>query len=390
MRVKFAIFIWFGVACVTRETITLSSEVSCPFGTSTFSSKKCISLLDFCLSQKKVLNFDRTDCDQICPSGTSPDSYGDKCASPPTTSGLENILKLESVKKVLEQEKSSLADGDLVNKLDNAENSILELVSIEQIQDSQDVKKVLTDAITKMKNIKQRLPIIKQLRETLSGKVIDICNDIIERVNEMKSGQKQRFRSFLRKIRFMYTLVGRRVSELQITRERSKEDIMEVIAGVSVTDTLIEKATKNLGSVEKIDISPNTVFSKATEIFGHFSSADTKKEVKEAIFKTLENIPALINTAKSIINSLQSASTRRTLKRNIEGVAYSLSPLITYFQEEATKIEESKRNVEAAIKELEKEKKKLDSTEFLPFWTDHYLNDISFQIEDIRLFAKLL
>merc|ERR1712107_129686 len=129
---------------LTVQLLVLGSAAQkeeCPVGTSRFSGGKCLSLLDHCLGQGRLVAEET--CGRKCAAPSVPDVNGQHCRD--DSEKLRPILMMTELKEILETQLINLRGSLDTSKLQGAIRDIEDIPSIAGLKEKD--YEVLTDAL---------------------------------------------------------------------------------------------------------------------------------------------------------------------------------------------------------------------------------------------------
>merc|ERR1712079_637162 len=135
---------------LTVQLLVLGSAAQkeeCPVGTSRFSGGNCLSLLDHCLGQGRLVAEET--CGRKCAAPSVPDVSGGQCRD--DSEKLRPILMMTELKDILETQLINLRGSLDTSKLQGAIRDIEDIPSIAGLKEKD--YEVLTDALAKLYNV---------------------------------------------------------------------------------------------------------------------------------------------------------------------------------------------------------------------------------------------
>merc|ERR1712079_870515 len=219
---------------LTVQLLVLGSAAQkeeCPVGTSRFSGGKCLSLLDHCLGQGRLVAEET--CGRKCAAPSVPDVNGQQCRD--DSEKLRPILMMTELKEILETQLINLRGSLDTSKLQGAIRDIEDIPSIAGLKEKD--YEVLTDALAKLYNVQNSDIVLetyfRYLRDRLNVKV----TRIEDALQDTRDGNNK-IRTVLRNIKGLYHDFVYKIKDLNDEIEKKRDSITEALTKEAVFDAL--------------------------------------------------------------------------------------------------------------------------------------------------------
>merc|ERR1712165_451065 len=264
---------------ISLQLLVLSSAAQneeCPVGTSKFSGQSavCVSLLDFCLGQGRVVRNDW--CGERCVPPKIPDLNGEACRD--DSEILRPVLMMTELKEMMETE-------------------------------------LMTDALAKLYTVQDSDILLTTNFRFLKDQVKKRVGNIEEALIDTQSG-KNRIRSALRNIRRLYRDFLSKIKDINDDIKVKQDTVTAALTKVAVFNEMLAGVKQNKRNLNKVQLTKD-LFSKIKTTFVEVDNEWKKKGTQKAVDKTLDSLPRLINIGVSLFSS-STAHNEREIQNRIE------------------------------------------------------------------------
>jgi len=303
---------------ISLQLLVLSSAAQneeCPVGTSKFSGQSavCVSLLDFCLGQGRVVRNDW--CGERCVPPKIPDLNGEACRD--DSEILRPVLMMTELKEIMETQLINLRGRLSSRGLSGAIRDIEQIPSLAGLTNSRDqgiTSELMTDALAKLYTVQDSDILLTTNFRFLKDQVKKRVGNIEEAL-DTQSG-KNRIRSALRNIRRLYRDSLYKIKEINDDIKVKQDTVTAALTKVAVFNEMLAGVKQNKRNLNKVQLTKD-LFSKIKTTFVEVDNEWKKKGTQKAVDKTLDSLPRLINIGVSLFSS-SSAHNEREIQNRIE------------------------------------------------------------------------
>merc|ERR1712088_176331 len=290
---------------LTVQLLVLGSAAQneeCPVGTSRFSGGKCLSLLDHCLEQGRLVA--EENCGRKCAAPSVPDVNGQHCRD--DSEKLRPILMMTELKEILETQLVNLRGSLDTSKLQGAIRDIEDIPSIAGLKEKD--YEVLTDALAKLYNVQNSDIVLetyfRYLRDRLNVKV----TRIEDALQDTRDGNNK-IRTVLRNIKGLY-----------------HDSVTEALTKVAVFDAMLTGVKTNKKSLDKSKLVTD-LFSAVQTTVLQVDNEYKRKGTEKAVFKALDSLPRFISIGASLFSPNNRAEMENKIQRSLKAVGAVSSQL---------------------------------------------------------------
>jgi len=304
---------------ISLQLLVLSSAAQneeCPVGTSKFSGQSavCVSLLDFCLGQGRVVRNDW--CGERCVAPKIPDLNGEACRD--DSEILRPVLMMTELKEIMETQLINLRGRLSSRGLSGAIRDIEQIPSLAGLTNSRDqgiTSELMTDALAKLYTVQDSDILLTTNFRFLKDQVKKRVGNIEEALIDTQSG-KNRIRSALRNIRRLYRDFLYKIKEINDDIKVKQDTVTAALTKVAVFNEMLAGVKQNKRNLNKVQLTKD-LFSKIKTTFVEVDNEWKKKGTQKAVDKTLDSLPRLINIGVSLFSS-STAHNEREIQNRIE------------------------------------------------------------------------
>jgi len=304
---------------ISLQLLVLSSAAQneeCPVGTSKFSGQSavCVSLLDFCLGQGRVVRNDW--CGERCVAPKIPDLNGEACRD--DSEILRPVLMMTELKEMMETQLINLRGRLSSRGLSGAIRDIEQIPSLAGLTNSRDqgiTSELMTDALAKLYTVQDSDILLTTNFRFLKDQVKKRVGNIEEALIDTQSG-KNRIRSALRNIRRLYRDFLYKIKEINDDIKVKQDTVTAALTKVAVFNEMLAGVKQNKRNLNKVQLTKD-LFSKIKTTFVEVDNEWKKKGTQKAVDKTLDSLPRLINIGVSLFSS-STAHNEREIQNRIE------------------------------------------------------------------------
>merc|ERR1712088_541114 len=282
--------------------ISAAQNEECPVGTSKFSGQSavCVSLLDFCLGQGRVVRDDW--CGERCVAPKIPDPNGEVCRD--DSEILRPVLMMTELKEMMETQLINLRGRLSSRGLSGAIRDIEQISSLAGLTNSRDqgiTSELLTDAVAKLYDVQDKVKkrvgrIEEALYETQTGNI--------------------KIRTVLRNIVRLHRDFLYKVKEINDQIKAKQDSVTAALTKVAVFNEMLAGVKENKRNLNKVQL-VGDLFSKIKTTFVQVDNEWKKNGTQKAVDKTLDSLPRLIKIGVSLFSS-STANNEREIKNKIE------------------------------------------------------------------------
>merc|ERR1711923_269449 len=285
---------------ISLQLLILSSAAQneeCPVGTSKFSGQSdvCVSLPDFCLGQGRVVRNDW--CGERCVPPKIPDPNGEACRD--DSEILRPVLMVTELKEMMETQLIDLRERLSSRGLSGAIRDI----------------ELMPDALAKLYTVQDSDILLTTNFRFLKDQVKKRVGNIEEALHDTQSG-KNRIRSALRNIRRLYRDFLSKIKDINDDIKVKQDTVTAALTKVAVFNEMLAGVKQNRRNLNKVQLTKD-LFSKIKTTFVEVDNEWKKKGTQQAVDKTLDSLPGLINIGVSLFSS-STAHNEREIKDRIE------------------------------------------------------------------------
>merc|ERR1711994_659849 len=282
---------------ISLQLLVLSSAAQneeCPVGTSKFSGQSavCVSLLDFCLGQGRVVRDDW--CGERCVPPKIPDLNGEACRDD------SEILRPVLMMTELINLRGRLSSRGLSGAIRDIEQ-IPSLAGLTNSRDQGITSELMTDALAKLYTVQDSDILLTTNFRFLKDQVKKRVGNIEEALIDTQSG-KNRISSALRNIRRLYRDFLYKIKEINDDIKVKQDTVTAALTKVAVFNEMLAGVKQNKRNLNKVQLTKD-LFSKIKTTFVEVDNEWKKKGTQKAVDKTLDSLPRLINIGVSLFSS---------------------------------------------------------------------------------------
>jgi len=280
---------------ISLQLLVFSSAAQneeCPVGTSKFDGAVCVSLLDYCLSQGRLVG--KEDCAGKCSGASVPDVYGEQCQD--DSERLRPVLKMTELKEFLETQLINLRRSLDTSGLWGAIKIIEQIPSIGGLAEKD--YEILTDAVATLYNVQDSDIILITYFKYLTDRLTTRISRIEDALRETRSGNNK-IRTVLRNIKGLYNDFAYKINDLNDEIKRKRDSVTEALTKVAVFDEMLAGVKQNKKTLNKAEIVEN-LFSKIKTTFIEMDNEYKKEGIKKAVYKAMDSLPSLIEISASL------------------------------------------------------------------------------------------
>merc|ERR1711953_1541962 len=296
---------------ISLQLLVLSSAAQneeCPVGTSKFNGQSavCVSLLDFCLGQGRVVRDDW--CGDRCVAPKIPDPNGEVCRDD------SEILRPVLMMTQLINLRGRLSSRGLSGAIRDIEQ-ISSLTGLTNSRDRGITSELLTDAVAKLYNVQDSDIVLTTYFRYLTGQVKKRVEKIEKALYETQSGNIK-IRTVLRNIKRLYTDFLYKIKEINDEIKAKQDSVTAALTKVAVFNEMLAGVKQNKRNLYKSQLVED-LFSKIKTTFVQVDNEWKKNGTRKAVDKTLDSLPGLIDIGVSLFSS-STARNEREIKDKIE------------------------------------------------------------------------
>merc|ERR1711992_394417 len=304
---------------ISLQLLVLSSAAQneeCPVGTSKFNGQSavCVSLLDFCLGQSRVVRDDW--CGERCVAPKIPDLNGEACRD--DSEILRPVLMMTELKEMMETQLINLRGRLSSRGLSGPIMDIEQISSLTGLTNSRDqgiTSELTTDALAKLYTVQDSDILLTTNLRFLKDQVKKRVGNIEEALIDTQSG-KNRISSALRNIRRLYRDFLYKIKEINDDIKVKQDTVTAALTKVAVFNEMLAGVKQNRRNLNKVQLTKD-LFSKIKTTFVEVDNEWKKKGTQQAVDKTLDSLPGLINIGVSLFSS-STAHNEREIQNRIE------------------------------------------------------------------------
>merc|ERR1712087_394641 len=311
---------------ISLQLLVLSSAAQneeCPVGTSKFdgNSVNCISLLDYCLGQGRLVRNDW--CGEKCIAPKVPAPNGEICRD--DSEILRPVLMMTELKEMMETQLINLRGRLSSRGLSGAIRDIEQISSLAGLTNSRDqgiTSELLTDAVAKLYDVQDKDIVLNTYFQYLTDKVKKRVGKIEEALYETQTGNIK-IRTVLRNIVRLHRDFLYKVKEINDQIKAKQDSVTAALTKVAVFNEMLAGVKENKRNLNKVQL-VGDLFSKIKTTFVQVDNEWKKNGTQKAVDKTLDSLPRLIKIGVSLFSS-STANNEREIKNKIERPGSSLS-----------------------------------------------------------------
>merc|ERR1712088_554468 len=275
---------------ISLQLLVLSSAAQneeCPVGTSKFSGQSavCVSLLDFCLGQGRVVRDDW--CGERCVAPKIPDPNGEVCRD--DSEILRPVLMMTELKEMMETQLINLRGRLSSRGLSGAIRDIEQISSLTGLTNSRDrgiTTELLTDAVAKLYNVQDSDIVLTTYFRYLTGQVKKRVEKIEKALYETQSGNIK-IRTVLRHIKNLYSDFLYKIKEINDEIKAKQDSVTAALTKVAVFNEMLAGVKQNKRNLYKSQLVED-LFSKIKTTFVEVDNEWKKNGTRKAVDKILE------------------------------------------------------------------------------------------------------
>merc|ERR1712088_681270 len=291
---------------ISLQLLVLSSAAQneeCPVGTSKFdgNSVNCISLLDYCLGQGRLVRND------WC---------GENCRD--DSEILRPVLMMTELKEMMETQLINLRGRLSSRGLSGAIRDIEQISSLAGLTNSRDqgiTSELLTDAVAKLYDVQDKDIVLNTYFQYLTDEVKKRVGKIEEALYETQTGNIK-IRTVLRNIVRLHRDFLYKVKEINDQIKAKQDSVTAALTKVAVFNEMLAGVKENKRNLNKVQL-VGDLFSKIKTTFVQVDNEWKKNGTQKAVDKTLDSLPRLIKIGVSLFSS-STANNEREIKNKIE------------------------------------------------------------------------
>merc|ERR1712226_1651327 len=304
---------------ISLQLLVLSSAAQneeCPVGTSKFdgNSVNCTSLLDYCLSQGRVVRNDW--CGEKCIAPKVPALKGEICRD--DSEILRPVLMMTELKEMMETQLINLRGRLSSRGLSGAIRDIEQISSLAGLTNSRDqgiTSELLTDAVAKLYDVQDKDIVLNTYFQYLTDKVKKRVGRIEEALYETQTGNIK-IRTVLRNIVRLHRDFLYKVKEINDQIKAKQDSVTAALTKVAVFNEMLAGVKENKRNLNKVQL-VGDLFSKIKTTCVQVDNEWKKNGTQKAVDKTLDSLPRLIKIGVSLFSS-STANNEREIKNKIE------------------------------------------------------------------------
>merc|ERR1712087_49874 len=268
---------------ISLQLLVLSSAAQneeCPVGTSKFdgNSVNCISLLDYCLGQGRLVRNDW--CGEKCIAPKVPAPNGEICRD--DSEILRPVLMMTELKEMMETQLINLRGRLSSRGLSGAIRDIEQISSLAG----------LTDAVAKLYDVQDKDIVLNTYFQYLTDKVKKRVGKIEEALYETQTGNIK-IRTVLRNIVRLHRDFLYKVKEINDQIKAKQDSVTAALTKVAVFNEMLAGVKENKRNLNKVQL-VGDLFSKIKTTFVQVDNEWKKNGTQKAVDKTLDSLPRLI------------------------------------------------------------------------------------------------
>lgn len=272
-----------------------SADLECPVGTSTFGGSTCVSLLDHCLSQGRLV--EKESCGRRCSGNSVPDVYGQRCRD--DSARLRPVLLMTGLKEVLETQLVNLRRALDTSGLRKAIRDIEQIPSIGGL--ARRDYEVVTKALANLYNVQGTDFVLElefeYLKEIVNRKVTNIENALYA----IQDG-KNKFRTVLRNIKGLYDEFAYKIKDLNDEIERKRNSVTKALTQLALFNEMLTRVKQNRNTLDTSELVIN-LFSTLEKNYLQIENEYEKNGARKAVDKVFDELPGIISIGYSLFTS---------------------------------------------------------------------------------------
>merc|ERR1712062_590667 len=248
---------------ISLQLLVLSSAAQneeCPVGTSKFdgNSVNCISLLDYCLGQGRLVRNDW--CGEKCIAPKVPAPNGEICRD--DSEILRPVLMMTELKEMMETQLINLRGRLSSRGLSGPIRDIEQISSLAGLTNSRDqgiTSELMTDALAKLYTVQDSDILLTTNFRFLKDQVKKRVGNIEEALIDTQSG-KNRIRSALRNIRRLYRDFLYKIKEINDDIKVKQDTVTAALTKMAVFNEMLAGVKQNKRNLNKVQLTKDLFY----------------------------------------------------------------------------------------------------------------------------------
>lgn len=272
-----------------------SADLECPVGTSTFGGSTCISLLDHCLNQGRLV--EKESCGRRCSGNSVPDVYGQRCRD--DSARLRPVLLMTGLKEVLETQLINLRRALDTSGLRKAIRDIEQIPSIGGL--ARRDYEVVTEALANLYNVQGTDFVLDLYFEYFKKRVNTRVTKIENTLYEIQDGEN-RFNTVLRNIKALYNEFAYKIKDLNDEIERKRNFVTKALTQLALFNEMLTAVKQNRKTLDTSELVVD-FFSALQTNYLQIENEYEKNGTRKAIDKVFDGLPGIISIGYSLFTS---------------------------------------------------------------------------------------
>ena len=261
-------------------------------GTSTFGGTACVSLLDHCLSQGRLV--EKESCGRKCSGHSVPDVNGEHCRD--DSERLRPVLMMEELKELLETQLITLRETLDTSELDRVIRDIEEIPSIAGLEGKD--YQILTEALANLYDVQDSDLVLDIYFKYLTDRLNTRMARIEDALHEIQDGNNK-ISTVLRNIKGLYNEFVYKIKDLNDEIARKRDSVTEALTRMAVFEAMLDGVKEEEKTLDKSKL-VSDLFSNYLELSQREAGFSASASTENAVLKTLKSLPSLISIGLSL------------------------------------------------------------------------------------------